>query len=101
MKLNSAQLDLVRQWFNWMQDCNPAFLSTKDYLLARGVYEALGKPVPLSVTAALLTAEVGGTDADVEFHTWWLSKAHRARYTSDHPAYLAAREAWHELKGRT
>ena len=28
------------------------------------------------------------------FQEWFNSAPHRAKYTSDHPAYLAAQEAW-------
>lgn len=28
------------------------------------------------------------------FQEWFNSAPHRAKYDSDHPAYLAAREAW-------
>ena len=29
-----------------------------------------------------------------KFHSWFDSELHRKRYTQDHPAYLAAQEAW-------
>jgi len=32
----------------------------------------------------------------VNFKEWFYSAPHRAKYTNDHPAYLAAREAWEE-----
>lgn len=28
------------------------------------------------------------------FKEWFYSVSHRAKYTTDHPAYLAAQEAW-------
>jgi hypothetical protein len=28
------------------------------------------------------------------FQEWFSSKPHRAKYDNDHPAYLAAQEAW-------
>jgi hypothetical protein len=28
------------------------------------------------------------------FKEWFYSAPHRAKYSNDHPAYLAAREAW-------
>jgi len=28
------------------------------------------------------------------FREWFYSALHRAKYTEDHPAYLAAQEAW-------
>ena len=30
------------------------------------------------------------------FKEWFNSAPHRAKYTDDHPAYLAAKEAWDE-----
>jgi len=29
-----------------------------------------------------------------EFEKWWKNKAYRRKYPADHPAYLAAKEAW-------
>ena len=29
------------------------------------------------------------------FRSWWCSSSHRTKYTIDHPAYLAAEEAWY------
>jgi hypothetical protein len=43
-------LDTFRQWFDAVQDLNPAYLSPADYQLARVVYEQLGMRVPHSVT---------------------------------------------------
>lgn len=30
----------------------------------------------------------------MNFDEWWESAPHRAKYPKEHPAYLAAREAW-------
>lgn len=30
----------------------------------------------------------------MNFKEWFYSASHRAKYTTDHPAYLAAQEAW-------
>lgn len=45
------ELDLVRQWFDAVQDLNPAYLEKADYVLAKRVYEALGHRVPSSIIA--------------------------------------------------
>ncbi len=33
-------------------------------------------------------------DERAEFEAWWVSKPHRLKYSSDHPVYLSATEAW-------
>lgn len=38
--------------------------------------------------------------ADKEFRTWFYSASHRTKYPDDHPAYLAAHEAWMEQQAR-
>lgn len=35
-----------------------------------------------------------------EFSRWFFEASHRAKYSKDHPAYLAAREAWDQARGR-
>jgi spore coat polysaccharide biosynthesis protein SpsF (cytidylyltransferase family) len=30
----------------------------------------------------------------MQFHEWFYSEEHRQKYDTDHPAYLAAEEAW-------
>jgi len=30
----------------------------------------------------------------MKFHEWFYSAEHRQKYDTDHPAYLAAEEAW-------
>jgi hypothetical protein len=49
MDNNNWQLELVRQWFDAVQDLNPAYLTTEDYILARSIYEDLGLRVPHSI----------------------------------------------------
>lgn len=48
--LNRSETDLVRQWFNAVQDLNPAYLTASDYVLAIRIYESLEWPVPRSVS---------------------------------------------------
>ena len=38
--------------------------------------------------------EQHSADEPVAFREWFFSASHRAKYTTDHPAYLAAQEAW-------
>lgn len=49
LELRGSQLNLCRQWFNAVQDLNPAYLTPADYQLAREIYEQLGMRVPQSV----------------------------------------------------
>lgn len=47
--MTDDQLELCRQWFNSVQDLNPGHLETKDYQLAKLLYERLGMRVPSSI----------------------------------------------------
>ena len=40
--LAKDELNLIREWFNVVQDFNDAFLLKKDYKLARKIYKHLG-----------------------------------------------------------
>ena len=51
MELTTEELDLVRQWFNAVQDLNPHYLEQPDYSLARKIYQRLGIQVPSSILA--------------------------------------------------
>ena len=44
--MNIEELDLVRQWFDAVQDLNPAFLKREDYALAARLYAILGMRIP-------------------------------------------------------
>lgn len=52
-ELSSEQLDLIRQWFNAVQDLNPAYLEAADYDLAATIYADLGLRIPSSITSNL------------------------------------------------
>lgn len=47
--LTAAELHLIREWFDNVQDINRIYLEPKDYALAKRVYEALGMRVPHSI----------------------------------------------------
>lgn len=49
MTLSEDELELVRQWFNAVEDMNPKFLELKDYALAKKVLVELGARVPNSM----------------------------------------------------
>jgi hypothetical protein len=42
MNLTNEELDLARQWFDAVQDMNPAYLEQKDRDLAQKIYAQLG-----------------------------------------------------------
>tara|TARA_Y100000114_G_C11711130_1_gene303542 strand:+ start:655 stop:996 length:342 start_codon:yes stop_codon:yes gene_type:complete len=44
------EINLVRQWFDSVQDLNSEFLQTDDYILAKKIYTRLGMRVPHSIT---------------------------------------------------
>ncbi|MFK3922138.1 hypothetical protein [Pseudomonas fulva] len=49
MKLSEEELELVRQWFNAVEDLNPKFLELKDYFLAEKILVELGAKIPISM----------------------------------------------------
>lgn len=60
LALSGFDLDMVRQWFNAVQDAAPRYLEQRDYELAARVHQALGLPIPLSVARHLEGAETHG-----------------------------------------
>lgn len=56
-------LDLYRQWFDAVQDVNPAYLERKDYVLAKALYEQLGMRVDHSILRGIETAPSGEPSA--------------------------------------
>uniref|UniRef100_A0AB39C9S2 SH2 domain-containing protein n=1 Tax=Aliivibrio phage vB_Alvi_H905 TaxID=3234039 RepID=A0AB39C9S2_9VIRU len=48
-QLSDEQLQLIRQWFDAVQDLNPSVLKKEDYILAKSIYESLGLRVPNSI----------------------------------------------------
>lgn len=52
--LTLDELELCRQWFDSVQDTNPAYLEQKDYALAKKLYERLGCRVPNSIEKGLI-----------------------------------------------
>lgn len=47
--LSADDLNLIRQWFDWVQDVLPLYLEAEDYLLAARIYEALDYRGPYPV----------------------------------------------------
>lgn len=50
MEISESELQLVRQWFDAVQDLHPQYLERPDYFLARRVYEALSMRVPSTIS---------------------------------------------------
>jgi hypothetical protein len=48
-----GDLNLVRQWFNAVQDTMPQYLERRDFELAAQIHRTLGLRVPLSVARHL------------------------------------------------
>ena len=48
MQLSEEELNLVRQWFNALQNTYPRYLEQPDYALALKIYRQLGVQVPSS-----------------------------------------------------
>jgi hypothetical protein len=49
MDLTIEDLELIRQWFDSVQDTNGGYLDADDYRLAKRIYEHLGVRVPNSI----------------------------------------------------
>jgi hypothetical protein len=45
MTFTREQMELMRQWFNAVEDLNPLYLEKQDYELAKTLYDALGMRV--------------------------------------------------------
>lgn len=41
------EVELLRQWFNALEDLNPRYLKFEDYAVAQKIAEALGTKVPV------------------------------------------------------
>jgi hypothetical protein len=50
MEFKKEELNLVREWFDVVQDINPNYLKKKDFVLAKKIYENLGFRVPVPIT---------------------------------------------------
>ena len=57
LSLEQEQLGLCRQWFNAVQDLNPAYLTDEDYILAEQLYKALGQRFSNADTARVRLAK--------------------------------------------
>jgi hypothetical protein len=50
MEISGNDLHRVRQWFDAIQDTNPAYLEIGDFVLAKRIYESFSQYVPRSIT---------------------------------------------------
>lgn len=46
---NEKELNLIREWFDTVQDIANIYLEKEDYVLASKIYESLGLRVPNSI----------------------------------------------------
>lgn len=46
---DERDLNLLRQWFNALEDVSPEYLERSDYELAKRIYAALGIAIPASI----------------------------------------------------
>jgi hypothetical protein len=53
MKLTSAELDRVKEWFNALEDLSRDYLNQEDYVLAKKLHEELGISVSPSITSRI------------------------------------------------
>lgn len=53
LPLTDEQAELCRQWFDQVQDTNPAYLNSQDYALAKLLYEQCDMRVPSSILEEL------------------------------------------------
>jgi hypothetical protein len=51
LEFTGKELDLVRQWFDAVQDVSPGYLETADFRLAKRIYAQLGLRVPATILA--------------------------------------------------
>ena len=49
MKISPEQANVLRQWFDSLQDTHPEYLEQKDYVLAAKLYELCGMQLPNSI----------------------------------------------------
>jgi hypothetical protein len=47
--LSGFDLDMIRQWFNAVQDVAPGYLEQRDFELAARIHRSLHLPVPRSI----------------------------------------------------
>ncbi|WP_270692886.1 MULTISPECIES: hypothetical protein [unclassified Aeromonas] len=50
LEFTKEQVELFREWFDAVQDLNPAYLNKGDYALGKELYERLGLRVPNSIS---------------------------------------------------
>lgn len=49
MEISPKELEIIRQWFDCLQDTNPGYLTPEDYQLAKRIYDLRGIRVPDSI----------------------------------------------------
>ena len=87
---------LHNDWKLVPRKASPEMLKAMDECAQEGYDERLYEGMASSVYMAAWDASpvMGILPTSNTFKEWFYSKPHRAKYSSDHPAYLAAQEAW-------
>jgi len=49
ISVTHGDVELIRQWFDSVQDINPGYLDTADFVLAKRIYELTDMRTPHSV----------------------------------------------------
>ena len=93
-------------WKLMPRKATPEMLKAMDECAQEGYDERLYEGMASSVYMAAWDASpvMGILPTSNTFKEWFYSKPHRAKYSNDHPAYLAAEEAWnaaHEACAKT
>jgi hypothetical protein len=60
----AEEIDLLRQWFNCVQDLNPRYLAKNDFVLASKIYENLYLRVPDSIIEVVKKGEIKLKDGE-------------------------------------
>ena len=87
---------LHNDWKLVPRKATPEMLKAMDECAQEGYDERIYAGMASSVYMAAWDASpvMGSLPTSNTFKEWFYSKPHRAKYSSDHPAYLAAQEAW-------
>jgi hypothetical protein len=59
ISISLSELNIMRQWFDSVQDVNPNYLDNADYILAKMIYEILGMNVPNRITSMVEVLKTG------------------------------------------
>lgn len=97
LTLDNRELNLIRQWFDSVQDVNPNFLEIKDYNLASKIYINLGIRVPKSIMQQLNKSQ----EIDLNFNPKLIDKCKKLLCLPPYEKYIVdvgfAFELWKDF----